>query len=218
MTLKLKAENRDVFGKKLGFFRKEGKMPAIVYGNKKESLSVFVPLKDFKKTWKEAGESTIIELVREEAKTPLNVIIKEVAIDPVSDEPTHADFYKVEMDKPIEAMVPIEFEGVSPAVKEAGGVLVKVMHELEVQALPKHLPPEIKIDISVLKNIDDKIMVADIKLPSGAKLTAKEDEVIVLVEEQKAEEEVREMKIEDIEVEKKGKKEEEKEKEEEKSK
>lgn len=210
MTLKLKAENRDVFGKKLKFFRKEGKVPAVVYGNKKESLSVFVPLKDFKKTWKEAGESTVIELTREEVKAPLNVIIKEVAVDPVSEEPIHADFYKVEMDKFIEAMVPIEFEGVSPAVKELGGALVKVMYEVEIQALPKNLPSEIKIDISVLKNLEDKITTADIKLPSGVKLTAKENEVVALVEEPKAEEEVKEMKIEDIEVEKKGKKPEEK--------
>jgi len=210
MTLKLNAEKRKIFGKKLKFSRKEGKLPAIVYGRKDKSVSIFVPLKEFKKTWNEAGESTIIELSQEGSKNPLNVIIKDVAMDPVSEEPIHADFYKVEMDKPIKAMVPIEFEGIAPAVKELGGALVKVMHEIEVEALPKDLPPEIKVDISNLNTFEDRITVADIKLPAGIKLSVKKDETIALVEEPRPEEEeVKEMKIEDIEVEKKGKKEEE---------
>lgn len=209
MTLKLKAENRDIFGKKLKFLRKEGKVPAVIYGGKKESISISVPLKEFKKTWKEAGESTVIELIMGEEKTPLNVIIKEVVIDPLNDEPIHADFYKVEMDKPITATVPIVFEGIAIAVKELGGVLVKVMHEIEIEALPKDMPSEIVVDISQLKTFEDKITVDDLDLPYQVKANAKIEEVVALVEEPRAEEEpVKEMTIEDIEVEKKGKKEE----------
>ncbi len=210
MTLQLKAEKRDIFGKKLMSARKEGKLPAVVYSKGEKSSPVFVALKDFKKTWKEAGESTVIEL-DENGKKKDDVLIKEVAIDPVSEEPIHADFYKIEKDKPIKAEIDIIFEGVSAAVKEIGGILVKVMHGVEIEALPRNLPHELKVDISKLKTFEDKITVSDICLPDGVKILAKENDIVALVEEPKAEEVVVERTIEDIEVEKKGKKEEDKE-------
>lgn len=210
MTLQLKAEKRDIFGKKLMPARKEGKLPAVVYGGNEETKTIFVSLKEFKKTLEEAGESSIIELIQEGAKNSLNVVIKDVAVDPVSDEPLHVDFYKVRMDKPIIAAVPLVFNGIAPAVKEFGGILVKVMREIEIEALPKDLPSEIAVDISGLKTFEDRLAVSDIKLPAGVKTIAKPDEIIVLIEQPKAEEALPEEKtIADIEVEKKGKKEEE---------
>lgn len=209
MILELKAEKRDIFGKKLISFRNEGKLPVVLYGRGIESMPFFVDSSQFKKIWKEAGESTIIEL-KDESNKPLSVIIYDVDIDPVSNEPRHADFYKVEMDKPITAVVPFVFEGVSPAEKELGGMLVKVMREVEIEALPKDLPHEIKIDLSALKAFGDRITLGDIRLPSGVKFTAKPEEVVALIEEMKEEEiEEKGVEIEDIEVEKKGKKEEE---------
>lgn len=210
MTLQLKAEKRDIFGKKLMSARKEGKLPAVVYSKGEKSSPVFVALKDFKKKWKEAGESTIIEL-DENGKKKDDVLIKEVAIDPMSEEPIHVDFYKIEKDKPIKAEIDIVFEGVSPAVKEMGGILVKVMRGVEIEALPRDLPHELKVDISKLKTFEDKITASDIHLPDGVKILAKENDIVALVEEPKAEEVVVERTIEDIEVEKKGKKEEDKE-------
>lgn len=210
MTLQLKAEKRDIFGKKLMPARKEGKLPAVVYGGNEKTKTIFVSLKEFKKTLEEAGESSIIELIQEGAKNSLNVVIKDVAVDPVSDEPLHVDFYKVQMDKPIIAAVPLVFNGIAPAVKEFGGILVKVMREIEIEALPKDLPSEIAVDISGLKTFEDRLAVSDIKLPAGVKAIAKPDEIIVLIEQPKAEEALPEERtIADIEVEKKGKKEEE---------
>ena len=115
------------------------------------------------------------------------------------------------MDKPITADVNIVFEGAAPAVKELGGVLVKVLHKLEIEALPKDFPHEIKIDVSKLTNIGDRITVKDLALGKSVKVKVREDQVIVLVkphEEEKVEEAPKA--IEDIELsEKKGKKEEE---------
>ena len=210
MTLHLKAEERDVFGKKLKLARKEGRLPAVLYGRGKKTTPLFVDLKEFKKIWKEAGETTIIKIKNEDA------IIQDVAIDPVKNEPIHADFYVVEMDKPITAEVLLVFEGVSPAEKELGGILVKVMHEVEVEALPRNLPHDLKVDISKLVALGDQLTIKDIDAPADVKILAKKDEVVALIETPKEEVEEKTISIEEVEVEKKGKKEVEEEVEEEK--
>lgn len=206
--LNLKTEKREVFGKHLKEPRKHGKMPAVLYGKKEKTTPLFVDLKEFKKIWKEAGESTIIK-VQTDGKE-CDAIIQLVDLDPIKDEPIHADFYAVQMDKPITVAVEFVFEGVAPAEKELGGVVVKVMHEAEVEALPKDLPKELKIDLSKLVSFEDQIMIKDIELPKGVKILAKENEVVALVEEAQGEViEEPARTIEDVVVEKKGKKEEE---------
>lgn len=183
--LKLEVENREVFGKKLKSFRKQGKIPAVLYGPKEKSQPLFVSLKDFKKIWEEAGESTVIQLNL--AKSKKEVLIQDVAMDPVKDEPIHVDFYAVLMDKPIQAAIPLVFEGEAPAIK-TGGILVKVAHEIEVETLPKNLPHEIVVDISKLENFNDKILAKEIVLPEEVKLITNPEDVVILVEEPKAEE------------------------------
>lgn len=205
MTLQLEAKKRAIFGKKLKTARKEGKLPVILYGKKMESTPLFVDLKEFKKIWKKAGESTIIELKKEDKKIA-DVLIYDVAIDPLKNEPIHADFYVAEMDKPITAKVPLVFEGVAPAVKELGGILVKVIHELEVEALPKNLPHELKIDVVKLATLNDKILIKDIILSPGVKILSKEDEIVALMEMPTEEAEEKLISIEEVRVEKKGKK------------
>lgn len=208
--LNLVAETRNVFGKKLKVARKEGKMPAVLYGKGKKTTPLFVDLKNFKKVLKEAGESTLINIKNPETGATENVLIQDVDIDPIANEPVHADFYIVEMDKSIRTEVALIFEGASPAEKEQGGVLIKVLHNIEIEALPKDLPHELKIDVSKLANIGDQIFIKDIELPAGVKIIAKEDEVVVLVEAHKEEViEEKPISMEDIEVEERGKKEEE---------
>jgi large subunit ribosomal protein L25 len=191
--LEIKAENRDIFGKKLVSFRKKGKLPAILYGPKAENRAIFVSSANFKKIWAVAGESTVIQirLTPDVKKSPtsdvVEVLIYEVAVDPVKSEPVHVDFYAVQMDKLIEASALLNFEGISPAVKDFGGILVKVMHELQVEALPKNLPHELIIDISKLVNLGDKILAKDINLPGGVELKVNPEEVVVLIETPKEE-------------------------------
>jgi len=207
MTLELTLEKRDIFGKKLQSSREEGKMPAVVYGNKsKESQSFFVVAKDFKKLFREAGESTAIVL--DDGGKKLDVLVHDVSFHPLTGEPLHVDFLLIDMKKITTANVPLNFEGVAPAVKEKGGLLVKVLHEMEVEALPKDLPQEIIIDISKLVNMDDNIAIKDVTLPDGVKATGDEDDIVVSVAVPKEEVE-EERTIEDVQVEKKGKKEEE---------
>jgi len=207
MTLQLNTEKRDTFGKKLAKFRKEGKLPAVLYGKGKEAVHFFVNAKEFKKIYKEADEATFVRLDGEGSST--EALIHDTAFDPVRGEPVHVDFYMPDMSKPIVASLEIVFDGIAPAVKEHGGILVKVVHEIELEALPKDFPHEIKVDMSKLQNIGDKIVAGDIPLANGVKITIPADTVIALVKAQVEEKEEPAMNIADIEVEKKGKKEEE---------
>lgn len=185
--LQLRAKTRDVFRKKLKTLRQKGELPAVLYGPKEKSIPLSLVLKDFKKIWQEAGESSVIELITDGKKK--NILIHEVALDPVSDEPIHADFYAVQMDKIIQATIPIVFSGESEAVKNLGGVLVKVMRELEIEALPMDLPHEFNVDISKLKRIHDKILIKDIDFPEKVKSLQSLNETVAIVEELKSEEE-----------------------------
>lgn len=184
--MELKAEKRDIFGKKLVSFRAQGQLPAVLYGPKEETMPIFVQLKDFKKTLKEAGESTVIQLDFGGSKK--DVLIQDVALDPKNGEPVHVDFYAAPMDEPIEASVALIFEGIAPAVKDFGGILVKVAHEIKVEALPKNLPHELTVDISRLMKLEDKILAQDIVLPEGVVLKENLEEVVALIETPKEEE------------------------------
>lgn len=188
---------------------KEGMLKAVYYGAKEESQPIFVDAIEFEKLYREAGQSTVISLEGEGKK--LQAMVKDVSYEPVKYVPNHIDFYTVEKGVKIDAHIPLEFIGVSEAVKTLGGQLVKVMHELHVEAEPTKLPSELEIDISVLDTLDSVIVAGDIKLPAGVELYRTEpDEVIASIA--KAEEEDLSAPvsgdISGIEVEEKGKKEE----------
>ncbi len=199
----LNVEKRDL-KESLSEIRKAGKMPAVFYGKKEISTPIMLPLAVFEKTLKDAGESTILHLVGEDID--VDVLIHDVDLDPVTDKPRHADFYAIEKGKKLEINIPLEFVGVAPAVKELKGILVKVMHEIEIEALPKDLPHNLEVDISSLVNFDSVITAADIKLPSGVSLKIKPDEVVASIYEPK-EEVVEEAPVDlsAVEVAKKGK-------------
>jgi len=209
MTLTLQAEKREATGTKAcEALRKDGKVPAVVYGAGDDTLAITLDAKAFEQTWSEAGESTVINiegLGKEKA-----VLIQDVAVDPLYGTPVHADLYAVRTDQAVEVEVPLVFRGVAPAEKELGGTLIKVMHNLPIEALPKDLPSEIEIDISTLATFDDQVQVKDVKLPAGVTASVEADEVIALVQEAREEEEpeVEPADVADIEVEKKGKEEE----------
>jgi large subunit ribosomal protein L25 len=206
--LTLNANKRDVFGKALVAARAAGRLPVVIYGPKQEATSYFVDTKDFTKIHKEAGESTVIEFKAEDGDH--DVLIKTVDYNPVKGEIIHVDLYVIEKGKKVEVEVPLVFEGEAPAVKNLDGVLVKVMHELAIEAMPKDLPRELIVDISSLTDFESQITVADLKIPAGVTVLVEETEVVALVSEPKDEPvEEEPMDIGAIEVEQKGKKEEE---------
>ena len=186
--ISLQAEGRAIFGKKLEAARRAGSLPVVVYGRKVKASPMFVQTQEFKKVFSQAGESSIITL-----KTPggkENVLIYGLAWHPVTGEPIHADFYVVEKDVAIKVKIQIEFTGTAGAVKELGGTLLKVLHELEVEALPQDLPHSVVVDLAPLAALDSQILVRDLILPKGVKTLNRQDEVVVsiaLAEEESAE-------------------------------
>jgi large subunit ribosomal protein L25 len=200
---KLKVEKRDI-KENLGALRGASKIPAVYYGPKDPSTPIKLTLSDFKKAWKTAGESTVISL--EGNGVDAEVLIQDVDLDPVTDVPIHVDFYAIEKGKKLKVDVPLEFVGVASAVKDLGAVLVKVLHTVEIEALPKDLPHKLEVDISGLIAFDSVVAAKDIKLPAGVTLKTKADEVVASVYEPKEEVvEVAPADLSTIEVEKKGK-------------
>ncbi|MBN2094305.1 MAG: 50S ribosomal protein L25 [Candidatus Zambryskibacteria bacterium] len=204
MTIDIKAEKREKIGK-LKSLRNQGFMPAVYYGHKKNSTPIQIKKNDFIKVWKNAGESTVVKLHAPEGD--LEALIHAVDIDPISDEPRHADFYIFEKGHKVEIAVPLEFVGVSPAVKELGGNLMKILHEMEIKADPANLPQKIEVDISVITELEGQILAKEIKLPEGVELMENPEEVIATVATPREEpvEEEPEADLSSIEVEKKGK-------------
>jgi large subunit ribosomal protein L25 len=185
--------------------RQDGKIPAVFYGKKEASTPISIDKIEFLKVWKEAGESTVVTL--ETPNGTKDSLIHDIDIDPITGTPRHADFYVFEKGHKVEVELPIEFEGVSPAVKELGASLVKVAYELRIEAMPKDLPHSIVIDVSTLKEIGDQVMAKDIYLPSGVSLVGEPDEVIATIAaaREEREEETAPIDLASIEVEKKGK-------------
>ena len=208
MTTKLTAQLRDTFGKNLNSARAGGKLPISIYGAKEASRSYFVELKDFKKVLKQAGESTVVSLMTLDGEK--DTIIHDISFNPLSGEPIHADFLIIEKNKPVKVSVPLEFIGEAPAVKTLSATIVKVAHELEIEALPKDLPHQLDVDLSTLVDLESRITVADIKLPAGVTTDVDPEEVIVSVTEagEDVVEEEAPIDLSSIEVEKKGKDEE----------
>lgn len=169
-------------------------MPAVLYGHNKETISVSLNLKEFSKILKSAGESTIVNLnIEKNGKSEQNpVLIYDVDLDPVTDQPRHADLYLVSMDEKITAKIPLVFFGESEAVKALGGILSKNIHEVEVEALPRDLPREISVDISAIKTFAEHICVKDLGLASGVKVLGHSpDDVVAAVKPPRSEEEMK---------------------------
>lgn len=200
----LKAEARDI-ATKLDGLRKAGRIPAVFYGKKEPSTPISINTVDFLKVWKQAGESSVVVLDTPEGEK--ESLIHDIDFDPVKGTPRHADFYVFEKGHKVEVEVPLEFEGVAPAIKDLGGSLVKVVHAVRVEAMPKDLPHDIKIDISSLVDFTSQILAQDIVMPHGVTLLEKPEEVIALVSapREEKEEEVAPIDLDAIEVEKKGK-------------
>ncbi len=166
--------------------RVSGMLPAIFYGPKETSTAVSIPMADFKKVWKKAGESSIV-ILKDASGNEHESLIHEVDVHPLSGEPRHADFYVIEKGKKVQVAVPLVFEGIAPAVKDLGGILVKVHRQIEIEAAPRDLPHDLIVDISMLTELTSVIQAKDIKLPAGVELKLGADDVIASIAEAKEE-------------------------------
>lgn len=198
--MELQVQKREIFGKKVNILRDSGWIPAELYGRGRENIHLSVPVKEFSRVFKEAGENTIVNLALGNEKLP--ILIHEVIMNPLDDTIMHIDFYQVRMDEKITASIPLEFTGEAPAVKEKNGVLIKAMQEIEVEALPADLPHDFQVDLNTLSDIGMSIHVKDIKVPERVKLLVEPETVIAtIIEQAKEEEAAKPISVEEVKVE-----------------
>lgn len=214
--LVLSAKIRNDFGKKVNKLKKQGFLPAVLYGPEIKNFPLAVDYKKFKKIYKEAGESSLISLkIEGEEKKEILVLIYDVKKNPLTLKPIHVDFYQPKLKEKVEATVPLVFVGESKAVKELGGTLVQNISEVDVKALPVDLPREIKVNIQVLEDFNNDILIKDLEIPEGVEILKNPKEIVASVAPpEKVEEELEkpiEEKVEEVEKVEKEKKEEEKE-------
>jgi len=187
----LNAQPREILGRKVKNLRKNGLIPAVIYGGKKGPISITLNKVEFEKTYNAAGSTSLVQINTDKIKD--NVLIQEPQYDPVSGGIYHVDLTRVNMEEKIKTEIPIVTEGESIAVEQEGGTLVTPRDNIEVECLPGDLVHEIKIDISILKTFNDQIKVGDITPPPGVEFITDADEVLALVEPPRSEEELAEL-------------------------
>ncbi len=192
VDLNLAVKTRELSGKKVNKLRGQGQIPAVLYGHKVEPKSVVVNYHDFEKIYKQAGESTLVDL-KIDGEKPVKVLIQDIQKDPISDQLLHVDFRQVRMDEKLRAEVELKFIGEPPAVKEFSGILVTNVDSVEVECLPKDLVHQIEVDLSSLKTFNDVIHISDMKVPAGITILEDAQEVIALVQQPRSEEELAEL-------------------------
>ena len=187
----LPAQKREKVGKEIcKKLRKQGKIPAIIYGPGIEPLPIAVNFNEFEKVYNRYKGETVLYLleVANGETQKYQCILKELQRDPVTDRVIHLDFYAVSTESVIEIEVPIEFVG-RPVGLTKGGILEIFMHKLTVECLPTAIPDKIVVDISHL-DLGDSLHVRDIKVPEGVKIKDRPEETVCTVvaeEEEKAE-------------------------------
>jgi large subunit ribosomal protein L25 len=185
--LKLKAEKREILGKKTRFLRRQGVTPTHLFGHGLKSLALQCDTPTLQKTISRAGMTRIIALDIEGDKNPHSVFIREIPKEPRSGALLHVDFYQVKMTEKIKFDVPIVLTGEAPAMKEKGRTVAHSLTELSVECLPDDLPPRIEVDLSVLEDVEQAIFVRDIALSPEVTVLDEPDQMVVKVSEVKME-------------------------------
>lgn len=193
----INANHRQIIGKHVKTMRREGKLPAVVYGKKIGSLPITLDYREVSRLLDRISPSTLVvvnidgekhyALVREKQRTPILGTIR------------HVDFLAVSLTDTVRTAVNIKLVGEAPAVETYLAILVTSLEQLEVECLPGDLIDSIEVDISGLKEIGDSITVRDVILPKGVEVLNELEETVVVVTPQTAEEEIEEEEVEEVE-------------------
>lgn len=168
--MKIKAEKREITGKKVKQLRNEMKVPAVVYGPERVSTNITLDKKSFTKTYKEIGHNIMADLEIDGEKDTHKVLVKDLHQNPLTGDILHADLYQIDLKHNIDVEVPFEFVGVSAPVKNSLGFLVTPATSVLVVCKPNNIPEKITIDISKLEEVNASINVSDVDLGEGVEL------------------------------------------------
>ncbi len=184
--ISIKAEKRSVLGKRVKKLRRDGVIPANIFGKDVVSQAISINAIEFEKVYKKAGETQVVEVDLDKKMHP--VLISNINFDPKTDRVLHVDFKQIDLTKKVSAEVPLELIGESPAEKEGKGTVVQLLNEILVEALPTDFPEKIEVSIDKMFEIDDQISVADLKVGDKLELLDDRSLVVCKVEELREEE------------------------------
>jgi len=177
----LASEPRTVLGKKVKKLRREGLLPANVYGKGLSSTAIQVKMSDFQAVYKEAGETGLVDLKVGADSKP--VLIKNLQMEFPLHTPLHVDFYQVNLKEKVKTMVPLVLTGEPKAVTDKVGLLLQTLAEVEIEALPAELPENIEVSVEHLAAVDDHILVEALKAPAGVTILTGADQVVAKIGE-----------------------------------
>ncbi|QWK09702.1 MAG: 50S ribosomal protein L25 [Thermoflexus hugenholtzii] len=178
--LVLNAKPRNVIGKAVKALRRQGWIPAVLYGRHISPLPIQVEGRELQRVLSQARGGARLITLQVDGETHL-ALIREVQREPIRREILHVDFQAIEMTEKIRVEVPVIFKGASPAVERGEGVLVHGLTHVEIECLPKDLIEAITVDLSVLDRVDAAIYVRDLQAPPGVTIVSDPDELIALV-------------------------------------
>jgi len=183
----IQAEKRSVTGKQVKALRREGKLPAVIYGYGIDPISIVLDTHSSSRTLARASSSTLLTIELEGKQYP--TLVREKQLDFIRNSLIHVDFLAVSMTEKLTANVAVHIEGEAPAVKEFGAILVTNLTELEVECLASDLPERFTVDVSSLTEIGSGIYVKDVTPPANVEILSDPEEVLVVATAMAAEEE-----------------------------
>ncbi len=180
-TLELRAVPREIIGKKVSRLRRQGIVPGVIYGHDIGSIPIQFDRREVEKSLSQAGTSTTVQVYIEGTEEPYLAIYRDVQYHPIKRTVRHLDLQALDVKEIVHVPVSVNLVGEAPAVEEVGSMLLQLMNELEIEALPTALVPSIEVDVSGLTEIGQSIMVGDITPPEGVTILSAPNEPIVQV-------------------------------------
>ncbi|MBK9544951.1 MAG: 50S ribosomal protein L25 [Dehalococcoidia bacterium] len=177
----IQATPRTVLGKKVAQLRRNGRLPANVYGRGIDSQAVDIDAREFARTIKSAGLRAMIQLSVEGESSPRYVILRGLARKGGTGDPIHVDFFQVDPNIPIQANVPLRLTGEAPAVRDLAGTLLPGLDVIAVRCKPLDIPDAITVDLGVLNSFDVSLTVGDIAVPGDVEVLTDPAVVIATV-------------------------------------
>ena len=177
---KLNVEKRKILGKQTKKLRREGILPGNIFGKNIKSTSVQVLLKEFSPIYKEVGSTGLVDLELDGKIIP--ILIQDLQTD-YKNNVLHANFYQVNLKEKVKSAIPLEMVGEAKAVTEKIGLLMNIISEIEVEALPEDLPEHIQVNIEHLSLVGDQITIADLKIPVGVDVLTDPTQIVSKIDE-----------------------------------
>lgn len=176
--MQLNASKREITGKASRRLRREGRLPAVLYGQRAAATSLELDTHEFERVYARSGRTQLIDLVVGSGR-PHKVLVKEVQVSPRRNTLLHVDLHQVSLRERLQVDVPVMVTGEAEPVRAGEADVLQVLHSLRVECVPTRIPEAIEVDVSGLAEVDAAVRVSDVQLPEGVTAVADPDDVVV---------------------------------------